>query len=305
MHYMLDGADSIMTGYMLDGHSAYLPDGAYYRPLDREFLPDEDLAIHAWQKDVRYRLGSKPLMDTEDLWGVGRNLPPATCKFLGEEAVLGRVEEGAGPFIWRFKQDFDGQRDIGMAIHSNHDMPSGTVVRCHLLQTFFMPDVAHHGFAGRKLTRAYSLLNDIFQPVKLTLKWALVGPDGKAVERGDEPHDMKTGQTQRGSISFTLPVVAKRTTYTLQLRLESNGVFVGGEDRDIEVWPDAAISAGELPRKVFLYDPKGDTARAMKDAGVAFESAKAVDAPAGEASGNVLVIGEGAWTKAAPNGSRP
>jgi hypothetical protein len=285
-HYMLGGRRPSGGGYELNGHSAYFPDGAYYRPLDRDFLPNEEI------KYLRWHVGSKPMTDTEDLWLVGGDLPPGCCKFLDEEGVLSRdITSG---MLWRFKQDFDGQRDLDLAIHSNHDMISGTVTRGHPLQMFVMPDVAHHGFAGRKMVRSYSLLNDLFRSARLTMKWALVAPDGKAGDHGAENHDMNSGQTQRGSISFSLPAVARRTTYTLQLRLESDGTFVYGEDRDIEVWPDAPILVAEVTRKTALFDPRGDTAKAMKEAGVTFEIARTLAPPAGDASTWTFVIGEGA-----------
>jgi hypothetical protein len=293
-HYMLEGARPGIVGgaYGFNGHSPYFPDGAYYRPLDRDFLPNEELKISAYQ-DVRYRLGSKALLDSEDLWRVGGALTPGLAKYVGEEAVLAGCVIDSASMVWRWKQDFDGQRDIGMILHSDHDMAPGTVTRAHMIQTFFMPDVAHHGFAGQKLTKAYSLLNDQFTSAKFAFKWALVGPDGKSVADGAENRDMTTGQTPRGSISFTLPAVTQRTMYTLQLRLEADGKFVSGEDRDIDVWPDAAIPAGELARKVMLFDPKGDTAKAMKEAGVTFETTKTLAVPAGDASAWVFIIGEG------------
>ena len=293
-HYMLGGRRPSGGGYEVNGHSAYFPDGAYYRPLDRDFLPNEEI------KYLRWRVGSKPMTDTEDLWLVGGDLPPGCCKFMDEEGVLaGDITPG---MLWRFKQDFDGQRDLDLAIHSNHDMISGTVTRGHLLRVFLMPDVAHHGFAGQKIVRPYSLLNDLFRPAAMTLKWALVGPDGKTADQGSEKSDMKSGQTRRGAISFTLPAVTRRTAYTLQLRLESDGPstgsgqggFVYGEDRDIEVWPDAPVQVGGMARKLALYDPKGDTAKALQSAGAAFETVKTLAPPAGDASASVLVIGEGA-----------
>ena len=306
IHYMLGGRQISGGGYELDGHSAYFPDGACYRPLDREFQPGE--VIKPW--GVKYRIGSKPFMDTENLWLVGGDLPPGCAKFMDEEGVL-HVDVSSG-MLWRFKQDFDGQRDVDMAIHSNHDQMPGTVTRGYALQMFLMPDAAHHGFAGGKMVRPYAVLNDLFTPAKMALKWALVGPDGKPADHGDEPCDLGSGCTGRGSISITLPTVTQRTTYTLQLRLESSdpsggagpGKVVYGEDRDIEVWPDAPIPAGDLARKVTLYDPKGQTAKAMTKAGVTFETAASLAAPAGDPSANLLVIGEGALADDKPSHER-
>ncbi len=279
-------------GFDFDGHSAYLPDGSFFRTLDRDFRPGEEIA--AWPD--KYRLGSKPLMDTEDVWGVSGELPPGTSRFVGEDAVLSPSVGSAGPIIWMWKQRFDGQRDLGMAIHNFHEHGAGMLTRGYAIQTFIMPDVVHHGFSGRKMVRLYSLLNDLFHPAKLALKWKMVGPDGKAADgaNGTDEQTLGSGQTGRGALTFTLPSVTKLTKFTLQLRLESDGKFVCGEDRDIEVWPDSPIPAGPLARKLTLYDPKGDTAKAFKFANVEFASAAALASPAGDASANALVIGEGA-----------
>ena len=258
-HYMQEAMRNPSAGFEFAGHSGYFPDAAFWRPLDRDFVPEEELLIDCHQ-NKKWRRGSKPLMDTEDIWRFGNNLPPATCKFGGEENVLtDDVDFCGGPMLWRYKQNIDGQRDMGMALYSIHDgWVPGTLTRCYPLQTFIMPDVAHHGFSGRKLVRSYSVLNDLLRPANLNLKWKLVGEtDGQAAPEGADEREIGPGQTWRNSLSFMLPAVPRRTKLTLQLRLESEGAFVYGEDRDIEVWPDSPISVRDLARKVLLYDPKG------------------------------------------------
>ena len=57
---------------------------------------------------------------------------------------------------------------------------------------------------------------------------------------------MEPGTTYRSALSLTMPEVTQRTKYTLELRLFSEENFCCGEDRDINVWPDAAptVTAG-------------------------------------------------------------
>ena len=297
-HYMPEGARSFVGGFDFAGHSTYFPDGVFWRALDRDFQPGEELELDCHQHK-KWRIGSKALMDTENIWLFEKFRPPGTGKFVGEDTVISSGScDCIGPMIWMWKQDYDCQRDLGMAILANNDGPPGTATRCHLLQTFIMPDVAHHGFAGQKFERFYSLLNDLFRPAKLKLKWKLVEPGGKAVVDDADERELNACETKRGSLSFTLPKVTRRTLYTLQLRLESECVFVCGEDRDIEVWPDVPIAAGDLARNVMLYDPREGTAKALKSAGVVFQTVKTLAAPAGDASAWTFVIGEGALDEA-------
>jgi Tfp pilus assembly protein PilF len=300
-HYMLGAA---RFGYEFDGHSVYLPDGAFLRPLDRDYRPGEEVLIDGHQ-NRKYRMGSKVLMDNENLWKVGDYMPPGTSQYMGEECVLAPfLDENAGPMIWMWKQDFDAHRDLNMAVLCNHDSKPGTITRGHLLQTFIMPDVVHHAFSGRTLTRRYSLLNDLFRPAAMSFRWRLVGPDGATVREGAAEREMAPAETWRSALSFTAPDVAARTRFTLQLRLHSEGEFVCGEDRDIDVWPSSAkatagkpvapVAVGPLSRKVFLFDPTGKTAAALKAASCAFVKLETLAAPKGEPGQAVVVIGEGA-----------
>lgn len=293
-HYMLEGAGRRSTGFDFAGHSSYFPDGAFLKPFDKELKPGDEIIISIHGQKP-YKVGSKPLTDTENQWKVGSYMPPGSCKFMGEDNVLSpALESSAGAIVWMWKQNFDGHRDLNMAIHSNHEEMPGTINRGQLLQTFIMPDVVHHGFAGRTIVRGYSILNDLFRPALMSFKWRMVGPGGKVLAEGADERKMDQGSTSRASLSLTLPQVTQRTSYTLELRLYSEGQFVCGEDRDINVWPDSQIAAGQVTRKVTLFDPKGDTAKVLQAAGVQFELLANLAPPSGDASKNVLIIGEGA-----------
>jgi Tfp pilus assembly protein PilF len=294
-HYMLEGAGrDPRAGFEFDGHSSFFPDGAFLKPFDKELKPGDELAVNI-HGPAPYKVGSKILADTENQWKVAGYQPPGSCKFMDEENVLSpSLEASAGPVMWMWKQNFDGHRDLNMAIHSNHEETVGTITRGQLLQTFIMPDTAHHGFAGRKFVRNYSILNDLFRPAEMSFKWRLVGPDGNKVLDGTDEQKMESGTTHRAVLSLTLPAVAARTKYTLELRLYSEGQFACGEDRDIDVWPDTPPAVGEAARKVVLFDPKGNTAKLLQTAGVKFETSPSVTPPAGEPSACVFIIGEGA-----------
>jgi len=169
-------------------------------------------------------------------------------------------------------------------------------------QTFIMPDTVHHGFAGSMITRDYSLHNDVFHAATLALKWRLLDPAGKAVLSGQDIRKMASGDLQRGKLTLKLPAVKQRTKLMLDLRLEADGRFAYGEERDIEVWPASGFAGWKPAVPVTapaccVYDPSGKTAEALGTMGVAAQKLPDLIAPADPKA--VLIIGEGALDEAA------
>lgn len=297
-HYMLEGAGrDPRAGFEFNGHSSYFPDAAFLKPFDKDLREGDPYVINI-HGPAPYRVGSKVLTDTENQWKVAGYQPPGSCKFMGEENVLSpSLEAAAGPVMWMWKQNFDGHRDLNMAIHSNHEETVGTITRGQVIQTFIMPDTVHHAFGGRTITRNYSILNDLFRTAAMSLRWRFVGPDGKVVAADKVDQKMEPGTTYRSMLSLTMPSVKQRTKYTLELRLFSEENFCCGEDRDIEVWPDEAPTVTAGARKIVLFDPQGTTAKLLATLGVKFEPVSSLEAPAGEPSTCLLIVGEGALDK--------
>ena len=288
-------------GYGMRGNNAYYPDGAFWRPLDRYFLPDESISLRTMNPEEKIRPLKNVLMDTENLWKCGSWMPPGFTIYLGEEDVLSpAVDSGRAPVIWMYKQNLDGHRDVGTSIEADFN-PPGVMQRAYLLQTFIMPDIVHHGFSGRALTRQYDLLNDLFRPAELAFRWQLRGPSGKVYEEGKDVRKMASGDLQTGTLSLKLPKVDKRTNFILVLSLESDGPstgsgqgkFVCGEERDIEVWPDTQTLTGKLERNILLFDPKNTSGDLLKKAGVAFTPVTELSLAEADAANSVVVIGEG------------
>ena len=302
-HYMTWAVQPPICGYNMDNHSVCMPDGGFFRPLDRDFKPGQKIRFSPFYDDEFFiRWNQKVVMDTENLWKVSDKMPPGFTKLMGEEDVLSPATDNSGPAAWFWKNNIEGHRDMGASSVSCYMVP-GASYRGYMLQTFIMPDMIHHGFSGRTISEKYDILNDRFDPADLTLNWSLVGPDGKSAAGGKDERHMPSAGLERGSLSFKLPEVDKRTTFVLDLRLESDGKLVYGEQRDIEVWPDAPQSVGQasrLSRKVYtwLFDPKGKTAGAFKSAGIEFTSVEQVMQPVTKDSApldqQLFVIGEGA-----------
>ena len=281
-----------VAGFGMDGHSVYFPDGAFYRPLDRDFPPGEEITLNVY-RGVSIRWGEKVVMDTENLWKVSAYMPPGLTKFAGEDDVLSpAVDSGAGPIAWMWKQNLDGHRDLGCNSVSYYGRVTGTYRGGYPTQTFIMPDVCHHAYGGETLARAYSLHNDVFRPATLTLKWRLTDPAGKPVAQGEDRRPMQTGDLQRGTLTLTLPKVAQRTAYTVRLRLEADGRFVYGEDRDLDVWPRQPIRVPAGTGPFLLYDPKKTTGVALQAIGAEFRTLDDLSAPTTAQA--TVIIGEGA-----------
>ena len=165
----------------MDGHSSYLPDSCYWRPLDKDFKPGED--VQAWLPNPKafYHLDKQVLMNTEDAWKVEGLQPPGFTMLMGEDDVLSPAFDGGDTAVWYWKQKVDGQRDLGYSIDlqlHRRDRPQPPL---HMHQCFIMPDHVHNFFSGQKLQRPYSLHNDIFTPADFDLRWRLTDAGGKVL----------------------------------------------------------------------------------------------------------------------------
>lgn len=294
-HYMLESANPHpVSGYGFRGHSNYFPDGAFFRPLDQAFRPGQEIMVNSY-RGICWRYGEKVLMDTENLWKVSAYMPPGLSKFVGEDDVLGPgIDSGRGPLAWMWKQNLDGHRDLGVSAVCNYTPVAGVARRGHVLQCFIMPDHTHHAFSGAEVRRTYSLHNDRFVPSDFLFQWDMLDPSGKTVGFVDVRRRMQSGDLQRGQFSLCTPPVERRTRFTLRFQLLADGLVVYGEDRDLEVWPQAPVPVGPLARNIVLFDPPGTTAAVFRKAGLGFATVGELTAPAGDPATTVLVVGEGA-----------
>jgi beta-galactosidase len=261
-------------GTDMRGHTAYLPDGEFWRPLERHFRPGEAFPMNSFHTYFKLNRDKKVIMDNEYLWKVGSLMPPGPTAWIGEDDVLSpAMDDASGPMAWLWKTKIDGHRDLGVAMANIYTYHAGVQRGAYLEQTFIMPENQRRGFAGRTETRRYTLLNGRFYTADMRLSWDLRRPDGKAVQQGRVIKRMPSGGHEVGEIAFRLPKVRRPTVHTLGATLEADGKFVSREEWDIEVWPDEPVPAGELARKVMLFEPgaPGSTARALTAAGVPFE----------------------------------
>ena len=295
--------------------SSYQPDCSFWRSLDQDFKVGD---IPPTMTTFKY--GSKVLMNTENLWKVDAYMPPGPSKVIGEDDVVSDAyDSGSGPAVWLWKQNLDAHRDLGTSYIGPYGRIPGVLRRAYATQCFIMPDTIHHGFAGRKFSRRYDVLNDLLRPAKMALKWSLLNADGKPVAAelaGKIDYDMASGDLKHDELSFTLPKVDARTKFTLDLRLEDSGTLVYGEQQDIEDWPDVNVPVRSVPVRAFLkegltaslqtrqcllLDPKGKTAEVLIKAGLEFTKIDSLvlnlkEKELGSQENMLVIIGEDALT---------
>ena len=219
----------------MKGHCPYLPDGRFWRELDKEFKPGQ--SIPTGNRGEKYRPDEVPMMNTENSWKVDGLQTPGLSFVIGEDQVLSpAIDSGRGGIVWYWKQNVDGHRDAGFSIVCNYTAITGMNRRGHMLQCFIMPDHSHHYFSGQKFQRRYSLHNDLLVKSDYDFHWSLVDAGGQVVAEGHDKRPMDSGDLQRGQLELDLPTVKDRTLYTLRLDLLADGKFAYGEQRDIEVW---------------------------------------------------------------------
>ena len=275
--------------YSMRGHSPYLPDSRFWRELDENFRPGEGIALGRFQRDPN----RVPLMNTENSWKVDGLQTPGLTMVVGEDQVLSpAIDSGRGAVVWYWKQNVDGHRDAGFSIVCNYTAITGLNRRGHMLQCFIMPEHAHHYFSGQKLQRGYSLHNDLLVKSDYDFHWSLVDAGGQAIADGHDKRRMDSGDLQRGQFALDLPKASDRALYTLRLELTADGKFAYGEERDIEVWPDAVPPLATPTRRIALFDPSGETAAVFRKAGIPFAAMEKLAAPEGEPSETVLVLGQ-------------
>jgi hypothetical protein len=150
----------------------------------------------------------------------------------------------------------------------------------------------HNFLPGETVQKQIIMINNSRVTVTADCTWSF---DLPRPVMGKQSVTVPTGEQERIPLKFKLPARLAPGRYTLTAMVH----FSSGETQDdsftIDVLPAAARvrAAG----RIALFDPKGETAKMLKELGVAF---KAVDADSNLARFDVLIIGKGALTLDAP-----
>src|SRR3990172_6803097 len=102
---------------------------------------------------------------------------------------------------------------------------------------------------------------------------------------------MKMGPSALARITakFRCPQVTTPTSFRFLVRLSDRAQVISTEERQYTVCPKPGSSPSELAAGVAVYDPSGQTARALEALGIGVSRVDALEAPPGT---RLLVIGE-------------
>ncbi|NQT15467.1 MAG: hypothetical protein HQ582_22105, partial [Planctomycetes bacterium] len=145
----------------------------------------------------------------------------------------------------------------------------------------------HNYRPGETVEKQIIVINNSRQTVTCRPSCSLGLP--RAIEGGGREVAVPTGQQARIPLRFELPATLAPGKYELTASVE----FVGGETQsdsfaiDVLAHPPAASVGG----KTALFDPKGETARLLEEAGVRCRSVEAGDDVSQD---DVLIVGKGA-----------
>ena len=129
-----------------------------------------------------------------------------------------------------------------------------------------------HVFAGKVVARAITVVNDTDAARRLDLRWRLVPSVGKWKVEGGYPVTLPPAGRERVNAVLALPPVdQERVKATFTVDLCETGRVVFSASTEWEVFGNGPLSGriAGAPKRVAVYDPKGDTTRLLAEMGIA------------------------------------
>ncbi|MEI6500463.1 MAG: sugar-binding domain-containing protein, partial [Armatimonadota bacterium] len=241
-----------------------VPTSAWWGPLDGKTVVPYSMGP--------ITLGQKPLTVGEAFWPANLNKPLGATVIVGDEAYASTQAYGRA---WMESSAFfvNGFRDVEFALIDIYNplwliAPQSIVLK--------QEDRAFYG--GQTLRRDLNIHNDVRVPARLTLRWSLtMGAQKKA--GAEQTLALSPAELKRLSLSIPLPAVGEVTPAQLRIELLDHGQLVHVETRDWRLYPQAKLTT-PAGLKLSVYDPLGETAQALRTAGVPFALQTQLKAPA-------------------------
>jgi beta-galactosidase len=121
-------------------------------------------------------------------------------------------------------------------------------------------------FAGETVRRRVEVFNDVMEPSQLTLEWRLTVA-GNEADHGQERLDLGAAEHRTIDFAMHLPPVDRRTPARLRLVLLRGKTPVFDDPCDYAVFPRRPLARPDAAR-FGLYDPRGETRKALAAAGL-------------------------------------
>jgi hypothetical protein len=235
-----------------------------------------------WKKD-------KPIIIGEFCYYPYSRPPGGVSIFLGDSVYVSRDEERKA-HLMGVKMLCDGMRQSLVAGLNPWVDDLRYSIECLKPIVAFMPQYDKNFFSSEAVEREITVLNDTLHRRKLTLV-ASVRIGNSTIAQRTFAFDMDAGELRTTKFSWRMPNVKDRTSVSLRLLISDGANVVFEDERKLWLFPREQM---RIPNglRVALFDPHGETERALSQVGLALKAVKALEGVSKE-SVDLLLIGKG------------
>ncbi len=151
-------------------------------------------------------------------------------------------------------------------------------------------------YSGDTVERTVAVYNDVPEESRLTFRWEL-RHEGTRLAGQQQRLRLEPAGKRVVTVAYRVPDVRERTAATFAMTLQRDGAAVFEERKPYWLFPRQPLAPPGFGARVALYDPVGDTAKALQANGVVFtRAADLSNAPAAD----ILIIGDRALKREGP-----
>ena len=164
----------------------------------------------------------------------------------------------------------------------------------------FLVEASTCFFAGEAVERTLTVLNDSGVRRDLQLRWRLAPDrpeDGTWEVKGAEPAPLDTAGRQRVRLRAAIPAISSPVapaTFTVELWEGDRRLFSESHEWKLYRRTELSGPVPRAPRGVALYDPKGDTARLLREISLSWQPLTEANATQVLSNVRVVIIGRDA-----------
>ena len=234
-------------------------------PNDAHWLGKE--GNDRWPREFVWRR-DKPLIMGEFCYYPYSRPPGGLSVFAGDRAYVS-LEDEKDAHVQGVKFLCDGARRAGVAGLNPWVGDWRYALECLKPVAVTVKEYDGHCFGGDAVTRSLAVHNDTLDTKRLRLVCrATVGR--KTAAKDDRTFDIAPGAIQEVTFSWQMPETAERAAAVLDVSLLDGASTAFRERRPFTVFPRRALSA-PAGLRMALYDPAGETAKALHEAGLSPE----------------------------------
>jgi len=164
----------------------------------------------------------------------------------------------------------------------------------------FVREATTHLFAGRLAERTLLVFNDTHRARDLEVRWRLAPEDGAWEVNGSDQVRLEAAGRTRLHVALPVPDLdAALTRASLHVEVWHDGQQRFAEQHEWRLYGRAALSGPVpgAPRRVALYDPRGETAPLLSQLGIRLDMMDESNAARLLRRAGVAVVGKGAFAE--------